>query len=68
MGRETTQGTDFQPGDKLIDCLSCGVTFLFTAGEQDYYTNKSLKPPKRCAPCRQIRREERQAREQRDEE
>lgn len=59
---EVAEERTFQPGDRLIDCLGCGVTFLFTAGEWDYYKDKNLKPPKRCGPCRRTRREDRERR------
>jgi hypothetical protein len=30
----------------------CEATFIFTAGEQEYYKTKGFNPPKRCRPCR----------------
>jgi len=45
--------------DKELSCRDCGTTFLFTAGEQDYYLQKGLENlPKRCAVCRRKRWEE----------
>lgn len=46
---------DFE--DKIIICLGCGREFVFTAGEQQFYSNKELVPPKRCKDCRQKRKE-----------
>ena len=43
--------------DERIICCDCGATFIFTVGEQRYFLSKSLSVPKRCASCRQRRRE-----------
>jgi len=46
--------------DKTLTCRDCGVTFLFTAGEQAFYAEKGfLNDPQRCPPCRGQRRRER---------
>ncbi|MDP2660577.1 MAG: zinc-ribbon domain containing protein, partial [Dehalococcoidia bacterium] len=46
--------------DKTLTCRDCGVTFLFTAGEQAFYAEKGfLNDPLRCSPCRNQRRRER---------
>jgi len=45
--------------DKELLCRDCSKTFLFTAGEQDYYLQKGLENlPKRCPVCRRKRWEE----------
>lgn len=38
--------------DKTIICGECGQEFVFTAGEQEFYTNKGLEEPKYCMICR----------------
>jgi len=38
--------------DKRIPCLDCGVSFVFTIGEQRYFLSKGLSEPKRCPRCR----------------
>ena len=39
--------------DKQIKCKDCGVMFVFTDGEQDFYKKKGFdNEPTRCAPCR----------------
>jgi CxxC-x17-CxxC domain-containing protein len=44
--------------DKSLTCRDCTNTFLFTAGEQDFYQQKSLKnEPSRCPECRIKRRQ-----------
>ena len=47
--------THFQ--DKVFTCCDCGNTFTFTAGEQVYFESKQLSPPKRCKPCRELRKQ-----------
>ena len=43
-------------GDETLICVDCGKAFDFTAGEQEYFASKGLSTPKRCKPCRQLRR------------
>jgi len=46
--------------DKSIQCSDCGSTFIFTAGEQEFFKTKGLtSEPKRCSPCRQANRQTR---------
>ena len=42
--------------DKPLTCADCGQGFIFTEGEQRYFWSKGLAEPKRCKPCRIIRR------------
>ncbi len=43
--------------DKSIQCCDCGTTFVFTAGEQEFYQNKGYtNEPKRCPSCRSARK------------
>ena len=42
--------------DRLLTCVDCGKEFLFSVDEQNYFYSKKLSTPKRCAPCRAIRR------------
>ncbi|HEY8368567.1 MAG TPA: zinc-ribbon domain containing protein [Thermodesulfobacteriota bacterium] len=40
--------------DKQITCVQCGNTFVFTAGEQEFYQEKGYtNEPKRCRACRE---------------
>jgi CxxC-x17-CxxC domain-containing protein len=44
--------------DKQLTCRDCGITFVFTAGEQEFYRAKGLvNDPGRCPECRALRRE-----------
>ena len=38
--------------DKIIKCQDCQQDFPWTIGEQEFYTQKGLKPPSRCPICR----------------
>jgi hypothetical protein len=40
-------------------CRDCGDTFPLTPGEVDFYAQRGLVIPKRCKPCRDVRRAER---------
>jgi CxxC-x17-CxxC domain-containing protein len=42
--------------DKVLTCIDCGATFLFTAGEQLFFRDKQFKnEPKRCKACKSKR-------------
>jgi CxxC-x17-CxxC domain-containing protein len=46
--------------DKSLQCSDCGVTFTFSAEEQEFFQSKGYtNEPKRCMPCRQARKAER---------
>jgi CxxC-x17-CxxC domain-containing protein len=46
--------------DRNIACADCGQEFVFTASEQAFYAEKGFTdPPKRCKPCRQARKAQR---------
>jgi CxxC-x17-CxxC domain-containing protein len=43
--------------DKTITCQDCGIDFVFTAGEQEFYAQKGFtNQPSRCPSCRQARK------------
>lgn len=43
--------------DKTLTCRGCGSTFVFTAGEQEFYAEKGfVNEPGRCYGCRQERK------------
>lgn len=48
--------------DKTLKCKECGKDFVFSAGEQEFYSQKGFQnEPVRCSPCRQARKKERSA-------
>jgi len=43
--------------DKSIQCSDCGITFTFSADEQEQYASRGYtNEPKRCPSCRQARK------------
>ncbi|MFQ6672937.1 MAG: zinc-ribbon domain containing protein, partial [Candidatus Tectimicrobiota bacterium] len=45
--------------DQPIICSDCGQEFIFTAGEQQFYAERGFDhPPKRCKPCRTLRKQQ----------
>ena len=43
--------------DKTLVCNECGAEFVFTAGEQEFYTEKGFQnEPKKCKACRDKRK------------
>jgi len=42
--------------DKTLRCCDCQESFIFTAGEQRFFFSKGLSAPRRCQPCRELRR------------
>jgi CxxC-x17-CxxC domain-containing protein len=43
--------------DKTLTCRDCGSSFVFTAGEQEFYAQKGfMNEPTRCPSCRQARK------------
>ena len=46
--------------DKTLTCQDCGQPFVFSADDQSFHAMKGFtNEPKRCANCRQSRRNER---------
>jgi len=46
--------------DKSLQCSDCGTAFTFSAGEQEFFESRGYtNEPKRCPPCRQARKAER---------
>ncbi|MFI5071870.1 MAG: zinc-ribbon domain containing protein [Terriglobales bacterium] len=42
--------------DKLLTCVDCGIDFIFTSGEQEFFRDKQFKnAPKRCKACKMKR-------------
>ncbi|MFN2451479.1 MAG: zinc-ribbon domain containing protein [Candidatus Dormibacteria bacterium] len=43
--------------DQTLRCRECGVDFIWTEGEQEFYASRGLtNPPSRCPSCRAARR------------
>ncbi len=51
--------------DKTLTCKDCGKEFVFTSGEQSFYSEKGFEnEPARCKECRIDRKRERRSRRQ----
>jgi len=69
-GNKTPNGTPnnptLAPGDQLCQCIDAGKRpeclkeFVFTVGEQKFFNEKGFTPPKRCKPCRDAKRAEKE--------
>ena len=42
--------------DKNLTCADCGQEFVFTASEQDFYSQRNFTEPRRCSSCRASRK------------
>ena len=50
-----------------ITCTDCGRTFVWTQGEQQFYTKLGYPPPKHCPGCRaELKRKRREYEERRE--
>jgi CxxC-x17-CxxC domain-containing protein len=47
--------------DRTLTCRDCGQQFVFTEGEQAFYTERGFSEPTRCKPCRDVRKQQRNA-------
>ena len=45
--------------DRTLTCRDCGQEFVFTSGEQDFYTQRGFSDPQRCPDCRAQRKTQR---------
>ena len=48
--------------DQTLKCCDCGGDFVFSERDQEFFAsqNPPFKPPKRCKPCRQIKKAQNQ--------
>jgi hypothetical protein len=60
MGTTNMLTKNHTPQDRTLLCSDCDTPFIFTAGEQQFFADKGYATPKRCHPCRQDRRRERE--------
>lgn len=50
-----------QEGDQELECVDCRAKFLFSAGEQKFFTERQFTAPRRCKECRQARKQAKEA-------
>ena len=44
---------------KKIICKDCSIDFKLTEGEEQFYQKKGFELPKRCKPCREKKKAQR---------
>jgi CxxC-x17-CxxC domain-containing protein len=42
--------------DKVLACRDCGNDFVFSSGEQEFYSTRGFSEPTRCPDCRKARK------------
>ena len=42
--------------DKTLTCADCGLQFVFTARDQEFYADRQFSEPRRCPSCRAARK------------
>jgi CxxC-x17-CxxC domain-containing protein len=42
--------------DKALVCRDCGNEFVFTSGEQEFFSTQGFSEPTRCSDCRRARK------------
>lgn len=47
--------------DIIITCKDCGKEFTFTIGEQEFYEERGFTAPKACKECRDAKKAQRNA-------
>jgi hypothetical protein len=56
MNKEGWQG---MTQDKELKCVDCSGSFLWSAGEQEYFKERGFtNEPKRCKVCRQAKKDQ----------
>ncbi len=43
---------------KIIKCIDCGITFVFTVAAQKFYASHNYSDPKRCKKCRELKKQQ----------
>ena len=47
--------------DRTLTCADCAQEFVFSASEQQFYTDRGFSDPRRCPNCRRARKAQRGA-------
>lgn len=60
VGRAKQEALGRVYADKTIRCRDCGMDFVFSGGEQEFYASKGLvNEPQRCQSCRAVAKQNR---------
>jgi hypothetical protein len=57
----STHNTDIRLLPRVETCLDCAEPFVIAESERQWYLDRKMKEPKRCASCRQRRRRAKEA-------
>ncbi len=52
--------------DRQLTCGDCGEGYVWSAKDQEFYKAKGYEQPKRCKPCRDAKKAQREGGQQRD--
>jgi len=44
--------------DETRACVDCNQPWTLTEGEKKFFASRNLHEPKRCKPCRQVKRQQ----------
>jgi hypothetical protein len=50
--------------DKTLKCVDCGADFVFTERDQAFFAQKGFTEPKRCRPCRDVKKQSKMRQDQ----
>jgi CxxC-x17-CxxC domain-containing protein len=45
--------------DRILTCADCGIEFVFSASDQQFYAERQFSEPRRCPSCRALRKAQR---------
>lgn len=48
--------------DMTLNCKDCGMSFVWTAREQEFFAQKGFSTPVRCPACRKAKKARQNAR------
>lgn len=56
LQQDTMVGDSPELRDRFITCRDCGRPFCWTVGQQEFFQERDLQPPKACRDCRAARK------------
>jgi hypothetical protein len=58
MYLQPSSGEEEDCRDLTLRCVDCGADFTFSVGEQLFFAQRDFRRPRRCGPCRRLKRAE----------
>jgi hypothetical protein len=62
-GEDMSNPLEFE--DRQMTCADCGEGYVWSAADQEFYKKNGYEQPKRCKPCRQAKKAQREGMPQR---